>query len=343
MSKGILGVLTESKSKAVSFPGVPVADSLKVTDVVEIVLFLGDGVLPLGFGEILTFKGVFLVLLGAAPLGVTAFAGVFLALLGVTVFAGVFLALLGVAAFAGVALVVLGVAALAGVFLAGDFLALLGVVAFAGVFLALLGVAALAGVFLVLLGVAALTGVFLTLFGVATFLALFGVAALTGDFLALFGMATFAGVFLAGVAFLALLGVAAFAGVFLALLGVTAFTGLFFTFLGVASLAGDFLALFGVSAFAFFKAFAGVFIISANPWKLVSLPDFLVAGATLKGVFRPFLVLIKTGVLFFFLEMAIAGDSKACPDPEEKSKLLGTVILKVGKALPDSLRFCLVK
>jgi len=126
-------------------------------------------------------------------------------------------------------------------------------------------------------------------------------------------------------------------------LGVAAFTGLFFTFLGVASLAGDFLALFGVSALAFFKAFAGVFIISANPWKLVSLPDFLVAGATLKGVFRPFLVLIKTGVLFFFLEMAIAGDSKACPDPEEKSKLLGTVILKVGKALPDSLRFCLVK
>ena len=198
----------------------------------------------------------------------------------------------------------------------------------------LLGVAGLVGVFLALLGVATFLGVFLTLLGVTAFagvfLALLGVAGFAGVFLALLGVADFAGVF--------------FTGVFLTLFGVATLVGDFLTLLGVAAFAGDFLALLGVAGLAFFKALAGVFIISANPWKFVSLVAFLVDGATLKGVFLPFLVLIKSGVLFFFLEIAIAGDSRAWPEEElEKSKLLGTVKLKVGNARPESLRFLFCK
>ena len=126
----------------------------------------------------------------------------------------------------------------------------------------------------------------------------------TDPFLVLF--LTLAGVFFALTGVLGVL-----AGVFLALTGVLA--GVFFALTGV--LAGVFLA-------AAFKAFAGVFIISAKPSKLASFVVFL-TGAALKGVLRPFLVLGTTGVFLAFLEITMSSGDKACP-VFEKSKDLGT-------------------
>jgi len=152
----------------------------------------------------------------------------------------------------------------------------------------------------------------------------------TDPFLVLF--LTLAGVFLALTGVLGILaGVLAgvFAGVFLALAGV------------FLALAGVFLALTGVlgdlaGVLAAFRPLAGVFIISAKPSKLASLVVFL-TGAALKGVLRPFLVLGTTGVFLAFLEITMSSGDKACP-VFEKSKDLGTSILKVGNACPDRRR-----
>jgi len=125
--------------------------------------------------------------------------------------------------------------------------------------------------------------------GVVAFLTLLGVA-LGVAFLALLGVTL-------GVAFLTLLGVA-LAGVFFALFGVSAFSG-FFTL------------LFGVVA-PFFKAFAGVLSISANPSKLASLVVTFLRGTTFfSGVFRPFLTKGVLAFSFFALDIVMSSGDKA--------------------------------
>ena len=311
VSRGMFGVLTESKSKLVLFPGVETDDAFS-SDLRLFIRLLGvlmyaSGVGVVTLGDFDGEAGVFT--------GEDAFAGVFLAA-DFGVLAGVFFATdFGV--FAGVFLTAdFGV--LTGVFFATDF----GV--FAGVFLtADFGVltgadfaGVLAGVFAgVLVAASAISSVedFGVLAGV--FLAAdFGV--LAGVFLAA-DLGVLAGVLLAadfgvlaGVFLTADLGV--FAGVFLAadfgVLGAAAFAGVFFGDKAFFTGDGEVTTILGVAGSDALVFLAGVFIIAAKPSKS-ALSLALSLAVSLTGLLRPFLVSGVLATVALLVTMMSAGDS----------------------------------
>ena len=323
VSRGMFGVLTESKSKLVLFPGVETDDAFS-SDLRLFIRLLGvlmyaSGVGVVTLGDFDGEAGVFT--------GEDAFAGVFLAA-DFGVLAGVFFATdFGV--FAGVFLTAdFGV--LTGVFFATDF----GV--FAGVFLtADFGVltgadfaGVLAGVFAgVLVAASAISsvedfGVLAGVFLAADFGVLAGVflaadlGVLAGVFLAA-DLGVLAGVLLAadfgvlaGVFLTADLGV--FAGVFLAadfgVLGAAAFAGVFFGDKAFFTGDGEVTTILGVAGSDALVFLAGVFIMAAKPSKS-ALSLALSLAVSLTGLLRPFLVSGVLATVALLVTMMSAGDS----------------------------------